>query len=336
MSQSAKAMSAIALIIAAATPVAADTIEEFYKGKTLTLYIASSPGGGTDIYGRLVATHMGQHLPGKPQIIASNMPGANGVVLANRLFNTMPKDGTALGTFDRYLAIQSALGNPQAKFDAAKFNWIGSTNVDVSMCATSRASGVRNLSEFLGREIAVGSTSNWHPLVLNKIFGARLKLITGYPGGAEIDLALERGEIGARCHWSWSTIASTRADWVRDKKINIILQFNTRKHPDLPDVPVITDLVKSPREREFVDLVVAPSEASRPFTTAPDVPAVRVTALRRAFDAALSDPALVSTAKRQSLELQPVPGEEVQKLVERIGSTSPAVLDEFRGMMTEK
>lgn len=335
MSRCTLALVSIALFVAA-IPAAADPVEEFYKGKTVTLYIASSPGGGTDIYGRLVASHMGQYLPGKPQIISSNMPGANGVVLANRLFNAMPKDGTALGTFDRYLAIQSALGNPQAKFDAAKFNWIGSTNVDVSMCATSRESGVTTLAQFISRDIAVGSTSNWHPLVLNRIFGARLKLITGYPGGAEIDLALERGEIGARCHWSWSTIASTRADWVRDKKINVILQFNTRKHPDLPDVPVITELVKSPREREFVDLVVAPSEASRPFATAPDVAPDRVTALRRAFDAALDDPALVGAARRQSLELQPVKGEDVQKLVERIGATSPAVLDEFRGMMTEK
>lgn len=317
-----------------APPARAETVEEFYKDKTVTLYVASSAGGGTDIYGRIVAAHIGRHLPGRPRVNVSNVPGANGVVLANRLYNTLPKDGTALGTFDRYLPIQSILGNPNAKFDASKFNWIGSTNVDVSTCATSRESGVTTLSEFLTKEIAIGSTSSWHPFVLNKFFGAKLKLVTGYPGGNEIDLALERGELSGRCHWSWSSIATTRADWVRDQKINVILQFSSRKHPDLPHVPIATDLVKSERERQVVAFVVAPSEASRPFAAPPDVPLDRIAALRKAFDAALADPDLLATAQRLKLEIQPVTGEDIQKLIERVYQTPPDILEEFRPLMS--
>jgi tripartite-type tricarboxylate transporter receptor subunit TctC len=326
------------LIWSAATvlssPAFAETVEEFYKDKTVTLYVSSSAGGGTDTYGRIVAAHLGRHLPGQPRVVVSNVPGANGVVLANRLYNTLPKDGTALGTFDRYLPIQSILGNPNAKFEARKFNWIGSTNVDVSTCATSRESGITTLSDFLTKEIAIGSTSSWHPFVLNKFFGAKLKLVSGYPGGNEIDLALERGEIGARCHWSWSSIAINRADWVRDKKINVILQFSTRKHPDLPNVPIVTDLVKTERERQVVEFVVAPSEASRPFAAPPDVPPERVAALRKAFDATLADPDLLAMAQRMKLEIQPVTGEEIQKLIERVSQTPPDILEEFRPIMS--
>jgi tripartite-type tricarboxylate transporter receptor subunit TctC len=308
-------------------------VEDFFKGKLVTMYIGSSAAGGTDIYGRIVASYIGAHIPGKPQVIASNVPGANGLILANRLYNALPRDGTALATFDRYLAIQAIVGNPSAKFDPAKFNWIGSTNIDVSTCATWHTSGVATLADFLGKDIAVGSTSHYHPNILNKVFGAHIKLITGYPGGNEIDIALERGEVAARCHWSYSSVWTSHADWVREKKINIVLQFSRRKHPELPNVPLVTELIKTEAERELVDLVVAPSEAARPFAAPPEVPPERVEALRKAFIETLADPALLEAAQKQALEIQPVPGGDIQELIERIGRTPPEVVARLRDIM---
>jgi tripartite-type tricarboxylate transporter receptor subunit TctC len=258
------------------------------------------------------------------------MPGANGLNLANALYRILPKDGTAIGTFDRNAAMHSIWGNPKAKFVATELNWIGSANIDASTCVTWHTSGIDTLKEFMTKPVVLGSTAVYHANLLNSLFGAKLKQVTGYPGGNDVLMALERGEVQGRCNWSWSSIISTRPEWVREKKINIILQFAEEKHPDLPDVPLVTELVKTERQRQMIDLILSSQTMARPFAAGPSIPAERVQALRGAFMAVTKDPAFLEAAKAQTLEVQPVSGEKIQEIIGRISRTPKNVIHELR------
>lgn len=311
----------------------AQQVEEFYRGKKLTLYIGSSSGGGTDIYGRLVARFLGNHVPGSPQVIVVNSPGANGLVVANQLYKTLPKDGTAIATFDRSAALHSIWGNPVAQFVATELNWIGSTNIDTSTCVTWHDSGIDTLEKFITNEVVLGSTAVYHANLLNALFGAKLKQVKGYPGGNDVVLALERGEVQGRCNWSWSSIISTRPEWVRDKKLNIVLQFAEEKHPELPDVPLVTDLAKTEQQRQMLDLILSTQQMARPFAAPPGVPAERVSVLREGFMRMIKDPDFVAAAKAQQIELSPVGGEQIQQMLARISKTPKPVIRELRDVV---
>ncbi len=311
----------------------AQQVEEFYRGKKLTLYIGSSSGGGTDIYGRLVARFLGNHVPGNPQVIVVNSPGANGLVVANQLYKTLPKDGTAIATFDRSAALHSIWGNPVAQFVATELNWIGSTNIDTSTCVTWHDSGIDTLEKFITKEVVLGSTAVYHANLLNVLFGAKLKQVKGYPGGNDVVLALERGEVQGRCNWSWSSIISTRPEWVRDKKLNIVLQFAEEKHPELPDVPLVTDLAKTEQQRQMLDLILSTQQMARPFAAPPGVPAERVSALREGFMRMIKDPDFAAAAKAQQIELSPVGGEQIQQMLARISKTPKPVIRELRDVV---
>ncbi len=319
--------------LAAITTIAsaqAQSVADFYKANRLTIYVGSSAGGGTDIYGRRVAQFIGKHLPGNPGTIVKNLPGANGLVLANQLATVLPKDGTAVGTFDRNAAMHSIWGNPKAKFDATQLNWIGSANVDISTCVTWHTSGIDTLDKFMGREVMLGATAVYHANILNALFGAKLKQVTGYRGGNGVLLALERGEVQGRCNWSWSSIAATRPDWVKQKKINVIIQFADKKHPELPNVPLIGELVKTDKQRQMLDLILSSQVMARPFAAPPGVPAERVTALRAAFMALEKDPAFIKSAKAQDLEFEPVSGDKIQSIIARIAKTPKPLIRELR------
>lgn len=326
----------LAVALAAATTIAlphaacADPVADFYKGRKITLHVGSSTGGGTDIYGRLIARFIGNHIPGNPQVIVANVPGANGLVSANQLYRTLPKDGTAIATFDRAVAMQAIWGNPAAQFVATDLNWLGSTNIDTSTCVTWHASGIDTLEKFMTREVIVGSSTIYHANLLNTLFGAKLKLVQGYPGGNDVLLALERGEVQGRCNWSWSSIISTKPDWVRDKKINVIIQFADGKHPEMPDVPLVTELAKNEHQRQMLDLVLSTQKMARPFAAPPGVPADRIAALRKAFMETTKDPEFVAMANAQQLELSPVSGEEIQDMLARISKTPKPVIRELR------
>ncbi len=331
-----KAMFCGALALVVAMPAAADELADFFRGKRITLYIGSSSGGGTDAYGRIVAQNIGRHVPGQPAVIASNKPGANGLVLVNQLYQVLPKDGTAMGTFDRNAALHAIWGNPRAAFDPKEMNWIGSTNIDVSTCVTWAASGIDTLEKFMTGEIALGSTAVYHANMLNELFGARLKQVTGYRGGNEVVLALERGEVQGRCNWSWSSVISTRKEWVTDKKINVIIQFAEEKHPDLPNVPLIGSLAKTDRDRQMLALMLSSQTMARPFAAPPKVPADRVAALRNAFLAMAKDPAFLKSAQQQALEVEPVSGERIQKIIEDIAKTPKDVVRALRDVAMGK
>ncbi len=325
------AIAGIALALPAA-PAQAESLADFYKGKNVELLIGYSGGGGYDVYARLLARHMGRHIPGNPTIVPRNMPGAGSLVLANWLYNVAPKDGTAFGIIGRGTGFDTLLGNKAAQFDATKFTWIGSANNEVSVCVAWNTSPIKKFEDMLTRELIVGGTSSsadtdQFPRITNGVLGTRMKIVTGYPGGNEVGLAMERGEVQGRCGWSWSSVESTHPDWVKNKRINILAQLSLEKHPDLPNVPLIMDFAKTEEQKQIFRLVFARQVMGRPFVAPPGVPPERVAALRKAFMDAMADPALLAEAKKLQLEITPVSGEKVQQLVEEVYQTPKAIAD---------
>ena len=319
----------LALLLSASAWAQAPT--EFYKGRTVELYIGYSVGGGYDIYARLLARHMARHMPGNPVIAPKNMPGAGSLTLANWLYAAAPRDGSVLGTIGRGIAFDPLLGTQGTKFTATEFGWLGSANDEVSVCAAWGKSGITKFEDLYARPVFIGGTgagadTDLFPKAMNSILGTKMKLVTGYPGGNDITLAMQRGEVEARCGWSWSSIKSGHAQWVKDGTIKLLVQLSLGKHPDLPDVPLIMDLVKTPEQRAILRLVFARQVMGRPFLAPPGLPPERLALLRRAFMETMKDPAFLAEAEKIQLEITPVDGEAVQKLVAEIYATPPDIV----------
>jgi tripartite-type tricarboxylate transporter receptor subunit TctC len=318
---------ALAAFAALAVPGArAQSAAEFYAGKSIDLEIGYSVGGGYDLYARLLARHLGDHIPGHPTIVPKNMEGAASLRLANYLYAAAPRDGTVIGAISRGAAFDPLLNEKNAQFDASKFSWIGSANNEVSVCVALQSSGITHFDDVLTKPLTIGSTgvgddTYQFPALMNAELGTKFKIVTGYPGGNDITLALERGEVQGRCGWSWSSIVTTRKDWITSKKIVVLVQMSLSKHPDLPDVPLIMDLAKTTEQRQIFKLIFARQVMGRPFTAPPGVPADRVTALRTAFDETMKDKAFLDDAAKGQFEINPVGGEELDALVKEIYQT---------------
>jgi tripartite-type tricarboxylate transporter receptor subunit TctC len=296
--------------------------------RSVDLYIGYSVGGGYDVYARLLARHMGRHLPGNPTIVPRNMEGAGSLRLANFLYKAAPRDGSAFGTIGRAIAFEPLFGEHRAQFKAIEFGWLGSANDEVSVCASWGKTGITRFEDLYEREVFVGGTggnsdTDTFPKAINSILGTKMKLVTGYPGGNDITLALQRGEVQARCGWSWSSIKTNHAAWVKDGTLKILAQLALEKHPDLPHVPLIMDMVKTPEQRQVLHLVFAGQVMGRPFLAPPGVPANRLAALRKAFMATMQDPAFLAEAEKIKLEIRPVSGDAVQKLVAEVYASPP-------------
>jgi tripartite-type tricarboxylate transporter receptor subunit TctC len=312
-------------------PAAADSVADFYKGKTVDLYIGYSVGGGYDTYARLLAANMGRHIPGNPTMVAKNMPGAGSAKLANWLYNVAPKDGTAIGAIGRGTGFDPLFKIKGAQFDGIKFNWLGSANDEVSICVAWQGAGVTKLADVLAKELIVGGTgasadTDQFPKIMNGVLGTKFKIVTGYPGGNEVGLAMERGEVKGRCGWSWSSVKSLHMDWVKDKKIHILVQLSLAKHPDMPDVPLVMDLAKNDGDKRILKLIFTRQVMGRPFLAPPGIPAERVTALRKAFMDTLKDKGFLAAAEKAKLEITPVPGEKIQQLVQEAYDSPPALV----------
>jgi tripartite-type tricarboxylate transporter receptor subunit TctC len=321
-----RAVVAALLAVAAPSTAQAQGPADFYKGKSIDLYIGYSAAGGYDVYARVLARHIGRLIPGNPTIVARNMPGAGSLVLANWLYKVAPKDGTAFGMIGRGTAFDPLLGSTKAQFDATKFAWIGSMNDEVSVCVAWHTSGVATLEQAKQKELTVGGTgraadTDQFPKVLNATLGTRFKLVAGYPGGNEIDLAMERGEVMGRCGWSWSSVVATHKHWFDERKIHVLVQLSLSKHPDLPQVPLIMDLARTDEQRQIFKLVFARQPMGRPFLAPPGLPAERVAILRKAFMDTMKDPDFLAEASRTKLEINPVDGEAVQALVQEVYRT---------------
>ncbi|HVY58136.1 MAG TPA: tripartite tricarboxylate transporter substrate-binding protein [Xanthobacteraceae bacterium] len=324
---------AVGLAISAAT-AKADPVEDFYKGRNVSVLIGYSAGGGYDSYARVLARHMGKHIPGNPTLVPQNMPGAGSLNAANYLYNIAPKDGSVFGTFARGLPMEPLIGHSATRYEATKFTWLGSITNEVSVCATM-GSRVKTWDDVLSKEFTVagegsGSDPDIFAKVLKSVFGAKLKLITGYPGASEMSLAMERGEIDGRCGWSWSTIKAQKQDWLRSKKLNIIVQLSLDKSPDLPDVPLIIDLAKNDRQKQILKLIFSRQVMGRPFAAPPGIPEDRARALRRAFEETMKDPEFRAEAEKQGLEVNPVNGEALQSLVRELYDAPKDVVAEVR------
>jgi len=313
------AATAAALLLGAAAR--ADEVSDFYQGKSVTLYLGYPPGGAYDIYARVIGRHMTRHLPGNPQFIVRHKPGAASLNLVNELYHVLPRDGSVIGMFARSIALNRLLGRDGANYDPVALNWIGSANNEVSICGVWHGVGVRSTAEFLSRPLvfaanAPGAESDVYPNVLNSLIGTKFKVVAGYPGVNDLTLALERGEADARCGWSWGAVKAAKPDWIRDKKIYIAVQFATAKHPELPDVPLATELARTDQERAALALILTQQVMGRPLAAPPQVPPTRVAALRRAFERTLRDPEFLAEAEKLALEIDLVTGETLQSMVE--------------------
>lgn len=323
----------VMLMMGAAQAQAADPVADFYHGKTVQVLVGFGPGGGYDLYARTLARYMGRHIPGNPTMVPQNMPGAGGVKVMNYLYNVAHKDGTVIATFARGLAIEPLLGHAQGmQFDAAKFGWVGSVSNEVSICAYWSTSGIRTWHDMETKPSSIGASaagadSEIFPTVLRNLFHLPAKVVTGYSnGGADIVLGMERGEVGGRCGWSWSSLLSENKALLDGKKINIVLQLGLQKFDGLPDVPSVMDLPATPQNKAALKLIVSRQSIARPFAAPPGLPPERLRALRAAFDATMKDPQFLAEAKRLNLEVRPVSGGDVEKLIKELYATPPDVV----------
>jgi tripartite-type tricarboxylate transporter receptor subunit TctC len=310
------ALSVVLPALAAGWPapaVAADPIADFYSGKTVQVLIGFSPGGGYDIYARTLARYMGRHIPGNPKLVPQNMPGAGSLTVVNYLYGVAAKDGTALAHFAPGVMFEPLLGHGDgAQFEATKFNWLGSASREASVCAFMTGAGIKSWQDMRTKRYVIGASgggaeSDVFPTVLRNMFHLPLKIVTGYPGGTEITLAMERHEVDGRCGWSWTSLLS---------RSKALLDSNQL-------VPLIVDVTDNAEQKAALKLIVARQSIARPFAAPPGIPQDRARALRDAFDATMKDPDFIAEAKSQNLDVDPVTGAEVEKLIREVYASSP-------------
>jgi tripartite-type tricarboxylate transporter receptor subunit TctC len=310
---------------------------DFYKGKTIDLVIGYSPGATYDLYARLIARHIGDHIPGNPKVIPRNMPGGGSRIAVNYVYKVAPKDGTVLGTADQSLPVEQAMGDKQLSVDVDKLNWIGnpvsSNNTTVAWAAT----GIKSLDDVRKAEVTVGatgaSTSSQYPRAMNALLDTKFKIVLGYPGANDINLAMERGEVAAKGSDSWAAWKATRPQWLADHKINVLVQIGLEKNAEIGDVPLMMDLAKNKDDRDVLKLLSVSVVIGRPLFTAPGVPADRVALLRQAFEDTMKDPAFIAEAKAANMDLAPVSGDKLQQIVAETVATPKAVADRLVGII---
>jgi tripartite-type tricarboxylate transporter receptor subunit TctC len=305
---------------------------DFFAGKTVTVMIGYAAGGTYDATARLLSRHMGRHISGNPNFLPQNLPGSGGIKAILNLYSVAPRDGTALGMLARSYAIEPAFNPQMAKYDPARFSPVGSTSKEVSVGVIWHARGVTSLNDLQTQEITAGATgiiddTGRFPTLIRKLTGAKIKVVTGYPGGNDVTMAMERGEVDARIGWSWGSLKSRSKSWLDEKKISVLIQMALQKAPDLPDVPLIMDFAKTEIDRKALELLFSPQISAWPLIAPPDVPKERISILRRAFDATMKDPVFLADAEKIQIEVDPVSGEMMQQVVARIATFDRSVID---------
>ncbi len=326
----------------AATPAVAQTPAEFYKGKTLTIYVGLSAGGGYDTNARLVGRHLGKYVPGNPTILVRNMPGAGGLVMTNHVANVAPKDGLHLGAPQRGVPFEPLLGHDsKAKFDPRTLNWIGSVNSDTSVAIVHKRTGIKTWQDLRNRETiiagtGVGTESVVVPYVLRNLMGLKFKVIAGFPGGSEMNLAMQRGEVDGRGTFSWTSLKPHKRDWVDSGEYVVLFQMGLRKHKELPDVPLIIDLAENDETKRMMKVQFTAFELGRPIFAAEGVPADRIAALRKAFDEAMLDKDLINEAEKGNQEVNPMSGQEMNDIFKEIYATPKELIAKLAAASVEK
>ncbi|MDB5643737.1 MAG: tripartite tricarboxylate transporter family receptor [Hyphomicrobiales bacterium] len=307
----------------------ADAVSDFYTGKTITIIVGADSGGGYDAQGRLMSRHIGRFIPGNPTVIVQNMPGAGSLTAANQLYNVSPKDGTMMGLLQRGV-FSAKFTNPQGvRFDLAKFNWVGNLSSETAVVITWATSPLMKIEDVMKQEMLVGGTgphidTETTPRMLNALIGTKFKIISGYPGTTEAVLAMERGEVQGMGDWSWSNVKTRKPDFLRDKKIRVLLQVASEKLPDLQDVPLAMDYVKTPEDRQVMELFLAQKSAARPVVAPPGIPADRMAAIRAGFDKMIVSDEFLKDAQGAKLEIDPAPAASIEKVIKIFAATSEA------------
>jgi tripartite-type tricarboxylate transporter receptor subunit TctC len=319
-----------ALAIAGASPARAQSAESFYRGKNLRFIVPSGAGGGYDAYGRLLARHLAGHVPGHPRIVVENMPGASGVLGTNWLYNIAPRDGTAMASTYNTLLTDPLLGDTATKFDPTKFEWIGSMNTQYNACAVWHTSSIKTIEDAMQHEVRVSTTgltgnSAKTPLMLNMLIGTKFKVIAGY-STTGMRLAVERGEVEGICGLSYDTIASANPEWVLDKKLRFILQTGSQPVKELPDVPLLINYVKDPKQKAALKVLDVDETVGRPHMFPPGTPKYLVTALRTAFTETMKDPKFIEDANRLHIEPESMTGEQVEAAIKDAYGAPPDVV----------
>jgi tripartite-type tricarboxylate transporter receptor subunit TctC len=320
----------IALVTALLAPQIGAAQDDFYRGKRIELYVGSDVGGAYDGYARLLARHIGKHLPGNPGAIVKNMPGAGGMRLANYMYTLARPDGTEIAILNQGAAMSQALNESGVQYDARRMNWIGSTHSTVNVAFAWHTAPVKTIQDAQKQELIVGTTgagsaTSFYPELMNQFLGTKFKVIGGYKGNNDMMVAIERGEVNGRGAYNWANLRD-QTDWVRDKKVNILVQMGAERAPDLPDVPLMHELAKNDADREVLEFVSLSPALGRPFVAPPGVPAERVDALRAAFHAAITDPDFLAEATKQRLEIEEVSGKEVAEIIRSSFTLPPDVI----------
>jgi len=314
----------------AAVSAHADPVADFYHGKTLNLIIGTSSGNDYDFRSRVLARHLGRHIPGEPTIVPQNMPGVGGVKAANYMASIAPHDGTQLHMIMSNMMASEAIGAQGVQFDTRKFFWVGNTTSTPNVTVAWDKSGVTSIEQVKTRQLIVGAPGGTAGVIyataMNGLIGTKFKLVTGYPGGNEVNLAMERGEIDGRASNSWASWKSTHPDWVKDKKIVVLVQIGLKRAADLADVPLLYELAGNDSDRAVLTFLSSDTAIARALVTTPDTPPERVAALRRAFDATMRDPEFLAEADKALLDIAPLSGEESQKIADSIVNTPPDVV----------
>ena len=331
-------IAAAAIAISLGASAGAQAPEAFFKGRQITFLIGAGAGGGYDAYYRTFARHVVHHIPGEPTIVPKNMPAASGLAAANTLYTAAERDGATIGAFPNNIPMDPLFGNPGARYDPRKLNWLGSIGKLENICATWITSTVKTIAQAREREVVVAaaaatSNSAIMPKVLNALLGTRFKPIMGYDPGSGMTLALESGETEGVCGLSWSTIKAARPHWIKDNKLNVIVQLGLAKLPELPDVPAALDLVTDPVKKQVLGLILVRQELGRPVAAPPGVPADRLEILRGAFEATMKDPQFLAEAAKLELEIEPLSAPEIDKLLADAFATPKPIVQEAAALI---
>jgi tripartite-type tricarboxylate transporter receptor subunit TctC len=324
---------AFALASLAALPAAAQSVAEFYKGKTIAILMGTGPGGSYDLYGRTIAAHLGKHIPGNPSIVVEHMPGAGGAVAGNHIYGPAPQDGSKILLAHALPLVEKLRGGKNVNFHTREMHWLGAYSSIAQMMAIWHAAGVNTIDDLKNKDLVIGAFSNTHltyqwAMLLKNALGTRYKVITGYPGGNALNVAMERGEISG---WtaSWENLVGTRPQWLRDKQVSIPVQFTLSRLAALKDVPTLLELTP-PEKKDVVEFITAGTPIARAMAVGPKVPEDRVAALRKAFDALMHDKDFLAECEKRKLDIDPRSAAETQKLVDKIVSASPDLVERVK------
>ncbi|MFN4282165.1 MAG: Bug family tripartite tricarboxylate transporter substrate binding protein [Alphaproteobacteria bacterium] len=335
------AAASIAAVTAAVHPAQAQSVAEFYKGRQITVIASTGVGGDYDLAARTIARHMGKYIPGNPSFVVQNMPGAGHVLATNHLYNQAPKDGSVIGTVGNSIVLHQVLDGKGVRYDASKFNWLGTTGISNLMTVVWHTTGVKTAEDLRKTEVISGGTgagsgSVLYTTVARNLLGLRFKNVLGYERARDIDLAMERGEVQARSGFSYGSLAGEHPDWIKDGKVVFVFQVGETRAPELPNVPLMTELARNDEERRILRMISSPVGIGRPYLTTPDVPADRVAALRQAFDATVKDAGFLADVKKQDFDLYPNTGANVAAIVKETVEASPDLIAKAKAAMQPK